>query len=468
MTLKRTISAALLTALTMGAAAQSLNTAYFTKDYLYRHTMNPATGNDSTTYIAVPALGNVNVSMHGNYGYGDVVMHNPLFPSQSDKRMTTFMNPYISVEDALSGFNKGTNRMAANVDLTLLSAGFRAWGGYNTVSIAAKAQADINLPYELFEFAKNTGNRRYDIGDIDARVMSYAELALGHSRQINQRLRLGAKLKVLLGIARGDVKMRNMAADLTAPEQWTITGEATANVSMKGFTYIEDTKEYNRPEAGTYQCVDDVDIDGAGLGGFGMAVDLGGEYRIDDAWTVSAAVTDLGFISWSNNMQARNMSQEFVFNGFHDTSVTSDHGETIDDKADKYGDQLTQFANLTSQGDQGSRTTALAATVNAGCLFTLPAYKALSFGLLSTTRINGAYTWTEGRLSANWAPLSWLDGGVSLAVNTFATDMGWVINIHPKGFNLFIGMDHTLGKQSKEGIPLSSNASLNLGMNITI
>ena len=77
------------------------------------------------------------------------------------------------------------------------------------------------------------------------------------------------------------------------------------------------------------------------------------------------------------------------------------------------------------------------------------------------------YSWTDARLSANVAPLSWLDGGMSFSVNSFTASMGWVINAHPKGFNFFIGMDHILGKTSKEFIPLSSNASLNLGMNVT-
>ena len=44
--------------------------------------------------------------------------------------------------------------------------------------------------------------------------------------------------------------------------------------------------------------------------------------------------------------------------------------------------------------------------------------------------------------------------------------MGWIVNFHPKGMNLFVGMDHLLGKQSKEGIPLSSNASINVGFNV--
>ena len=44
--------------------------------------------------------------------------------------------------------------------------------------------------------------------------------------------------------------------------------------------------------------------------------------------------------------------------------------------------------------------------------------------------------------------------------------LGWVLNIHPKGFNIFVGMDHIQGKQTKDGVPLSSNSSLVIGMNI--
>ena len=113
------------------------------------------------------------------------------------------------------------------------------------------------------------------------------------------------------------------------------------------------------------------------------------------------------------------------------------------------------------------RTTALATTVNLGLEYALPSYDKLSFGFLSSTRINGDFTWSEGRLSANWKPLKWLDGGINFAVSSFTTSMGYVLNIHPKGYNFFIGMDHILGKTSKEFIPLSSNANLALGMSIT-
>ena len=448
------------------AAAQTINSAYFTEDYKFRHMLNPAFGNEQN-YVSIPALGNISVNTHGNFGYRDVIMSNPMYPSLSDKKMTTFLNPYISAEDALSGFSTGNNRITGDVSLTILSAGFKAFGGYNTIEINSRTTTGVSLPYELFEFAKNTGNHSYNIGDINAHAQSFAEIAFGHSRQINDKLRLGAKLKVLVGLGRADVKMRNMKADLTAEDKWTITGEATTDVSMKGFSYVSEEKEYNIEGSGTYERVNDVDLDGVGVGGFGMAIDLGGVYEINEDWTVSASVLDLGFISWTNDMLAENRSKSFVFNGFHDVSVTSDRGEEIDTKVDRYGDQLADFANLTDMGDKGGRSTGIGATINVGAEYTLPVYRKVSFGTLCTSRINGAYSWTEGRLSANYAPLNWLDGGVSFAVNSFTTSMGWVLNLHPKGYNFFIGMDHILGKTSKEMIPLSSNASLTVGMNIT-
>lgn len=447
------------------AMAQNLNSAYFTDNYAFRHDMNPAYGNDQG-YFSIPVLGNVNVNVQGNFGYEDIIMHNPRYGVDSDKKMTTFMNPYISDSKALDGFASGNNRVVGNVNLTILSAGFKGFGGYNTIEINSKSSFGVSLPYELFAFARNIGNNTYNIGDIGINAQSYAELALGHSHKINDKLRIGAKLKFLFGLGRADFKFKDVKADLSGTDKWTVSGDALTEVSVLGFSYKTKTEEYKDETKGTYEKVDDIEVDGYGLSGFGMAVDLGAIYKINDDWTVSASVLDLGFINWKNNIRAVNRSKSFEFNGFHDTSVKSEGGNTIDDQTDKYSDQIKDFINLRNDGDKGSRSTGIGATVNLGCEYTLPVYRKMTFGLLSSTRINGDFTWTEGRLSANWKPLKWIDGGVNFAVSSFTTSMGWVLNLHPKGINLYVGMDHILGKTSKEFIPLSSNANVSLGMSI--
>ena len=198
--------------------------------------------------------------------------------------------------------------------------------------------------------------------------------------------------------------------------------------------------------------------------------ELGYKPRKGEYWTKSAVEaillneTNLGLIKWNSRKEVkvfkdgkivktrpRNPNYE-LYPGKHPAIMTQDEYDRI------------KF--LMNMGDKGGRTTGIGATINLGAEYTLPVYRKVSFGALWSSRIKGPYSWTEGRLSANYAPLKWLDGGVNFAVNSFTASMGWVLNIHPKGYNLFIGMDHILGKTSKEMIPLSSNASITLGMNI--
>ena len=40
------------------------------------------------------------------------------------------------------------------------------------------------------------------------------------------------------------------------------------------------------------------------------------------------------------------------------------------------------------------------------------------------------------------------------------------MNVHTPGFSFFLGMDHTLGKLAKQGVPLNSNGSVNLGLSV--
>lgn len=108
----------------------------------------------------------------------------------------------------------------------------------------------------------------------------------------------------------------------------------------------------------------------------------------------------------------------------------------------------------------------LGATLNLGALYTLPYYENLKFGFLSSTRIQGKYSWSEGRFSANVAPVKWFDASVNYAVSSFGSSFGWLINFHPKGFNLFVGSDHQFFKITPQFVPVNrANANLAMGIN---
>ena len=310
----RTFAAIVFAATAIQASAQEVRSGYFNESYLYRHNLNPALGNEED-YISVPVVGNFNASMMGNFGYEELVRKNPLYPDRSDKKVTSFMNPYLT--NGLTGFSSGDNKMSGQVKVSVMSAGFKKWGGYNTIELNVRGFAGVSVPYQMFEMAVNASNKRYDIGDMSFDAQAFTELAVGHSRQIDEKLRVGGKAKLLVGVANASVNLENVTADLKDANQWVITADGKSQVSMNGFKYKNKSKEYYS-QPGTYNYVSDVDMGTPGVSGFGLAVDAGASYKINEDLTVYGALQDLGAIVWTKNYVATNKRNSFVFDGFHD------------------------------------------------------------------------------------------------------------------------------------------------------
>ena len=129
-----------------GMSAQALSSGYFLDGYLFKHQLNPALQSDKA-YVSVPVLGNINIGTRGNIGLG-----NFLYPT-ANGGLTTFMNSRVSAQEFLDGLN-ANNRLAMNVDMSILSAGFRAWGGFNTIDIGLRSHTSVNIPKDMLELMK--------------------------------------------------------------------------------------------------------------------------------------------------------------------------------------------------------------------------------------------------------------------------------------------------------------------------
>ena len=156
-TIKRYILAVTLIAQAVTMMAQELNSAYFVDDYKYRHIMNPALANEQS-YVAIPVLGNLNMRLQGSLGVGDFFFKNPDYGIKSGaKKTTTFMHPGISVDEALSGFDKGANTVLFDMDLPVVSVGFAGFDGYNTIELKERMHFGLSMPYDFFKFATERG-----------------------------------------------------------------------------------------------------------------------------------------------------------------------------------------------------------------------------------------------------------------------------------------------------------------------
>ena len=198
--------------------------------------------------------------------------------------------------------------------------------------------------------------------------------------------------------------------------------------------------------------------------GFGLGFDLGATYKWND-FTFSAAALDLGFLRYGKTQWASTDGTQTIETDAYIFNVDKDADNSFKNEWKDMKDDLSRLYQLKNMGHKNSHTRGLAATLNFGVEYELPYYRKLHFGFLNSTRIYGPFTSTQFRLSATVAPVKCFSADVNMGLGTYGADFGWMLNVHTTGFNLFLGMDHTLGKLAKQGVPLSSNASLNFGIN---
>lgn len=439
--------AAVIAMLPVCAGAQNLQSGYFDDNYLYRFQSNPAFGNDGHGFVAMPGLGNLNVTTNGTIGVNHILYN-------VNGKTTTLLNPGVSATEVLDGL-KDKSRLGVNLRETVIAFGFSGMGGYNTVSINARADVGISLPKDIFRLAKEgISNSTYDLSNLNVRGAGWAEIALGHSHKINDRLRVGATLKFLAGVGSVQTKINTVNLQLRE-DTWVANVDAELQASLKNLRY---KTKYNDDTHRDY--VNGVEVeDFSPISGYGVAVDLGAVYRLNSDWEFSASLLDLGFISWDNNHVASTNGLQQV--------VTDEYSFNVDnnDTWDKFKDNLTMLYQLDDLGDTGSRMSGIGATMNLAAQYTLPVYRRAKFGVLNTTRFNGPFSWTEFRLSANVEPVNCLSAGVNVGMGTFGPSFGWIVNLKTPGFNFFVASDHTPGKLAKQGVPLNSNINLNMGLN---
>lgn len=451
--MKRNIKlAALLVLMTFtGASAQTTYSGYFLDNYTYRFQMNPAFANDDN-FVSMPVLGDMNFAMRGNLHLNNVLYN-------IDGKTVLFTNPGVP-ENAVNKFHN-VNRLGTNIKMDILSVGFKALGGYNTVSIGARANVNLGIPKAFFQLAKEgIENKTYDIHNLTMNANAFAQIALNHSRDIRQvpGLRAGAALKFYIGGGNLDAYFNRAQLDL-GENSWNALTNADIYASVNGFRYKTKINENTGREY-----VSGADVDFKGLNGFGIGFDLGAEYKWQD-FRFSLALLDLGFISWGKTQWASTNGDRTVHTDAYTFNASGEAENSFSNEWDRLKDDLSELYQLSDNGELSSRTTGIGATLNIGVEYEFPIYRPLHFGFLSSTVINGRYTWSQARFSANVAPLKWISASANFEASTYGCGFGWLLNFYTKGFNLFVGMDHTLGKLAKQGVPLNSNGSFNLGIN---
>ncbi|MDR0436810.1 MAG: DUF5723 family protein, partial [Bacteroidales bacterium] len=294
--MKKILFIILTAILALSVQAQTLRTSYFMDKYTNRHQRNPAL-TPAWGYINFPALGNIHLDiLQTNMKLSDYI-----YPAANkDNGTVLFLHEDVNSEEFLKKIRKNGESFGFDANINILGFGFftkndRFW----SFDLNVRAYGGVNIPKDFFAMLKKMDfgvGETYNFKNLNASVRAYTELALGHSRNINEDLRVGGKLKFLMGIADARAMIDDFSIH-TTPDVWTINARGTATyLGVEGLGFQTDStgaidwKETLKPNSNDIKYVPR---------GYGAAIDLGVAYNLDKlfggflkGFTASFGLTD--------------------------------------------------------------------------------------------------------------------------------------------------------------------------------
>lgn len=422
--------------------AQYLRSSYFMEGTSARLQLNPGL-QPTRGYFNIPVIGSFNMSASSNVlGTSDII---DILDSGSD----------LYSNDKLFDRLKADNRLNVNLNTDILSFGWYKGKGFWSFNLGLRADFGAALSKDMFSMMRTMNGfsleniagqkQQYSLSNQTLNMKAYAEIGLGYSRQITEKLTVGGRVKILLGLARAEMNVNKFDLELDVPDlnhyassDYASRGELSpSDWYGKGYSYAADANMITTLKGGgmTFDQdgkIDNFDLEAGDLGiaGSGFGIDLGASYKVWDNLTVSASILDLGFLKWKESE-----TTVATVSGSEDVTITPDN-------YDHYigGDflSLERFDFREGSPEKVKTKTHLYSTLLLAGEYGFWDNK-LSVGAMYTARFTQPKTLSELTFLATIRPKSWLNAAISYSpIQAGGKSIGLALKLG----SLFVGTDY--------------------------
>ena len=310
--MKKIVFIIFVLALMMGmnvAKAQQVSPVDFMKMNPYQMKSNPAAKLPYESVMSI-AIGNTNLGLqHTGLRYDN------FFDFDAQGVPTT-----LNLRKLANGLNE-SNFLGINSETQLFTLYRSIGNGMLTFDWGVKVRGDLRFSDDLFKLLAYGNSVFVGEGnpanvDVNLNLNAYREFAVGYQHNINEKLSIGGRAKLLFGLANLATSNANVKL-FTDPDSYAL--RIMENVGVMASLPRVFTLENGVLNANGGFIWSDL------FRNVGFGMDLGAEYRFNEHFGVMAAVNDLGFIRWKlNNVKLESKIEDagqfyddgsFLFNG---------------------------------------------------------------------------------------------------------------------------------------------------------
>ena len=380
-------------------------------------------------------------NLYFNFGNNNLILNDFIYLKNGQP--TLFLNSQNDIDNFYKKL-KPTTDLNIDLGLNILSFGLKVKKHYFTFDMGVNADMYAYIPRDLFAFAlygtpDANGVNRFDLSTLGIDASLYSKIGIGYMYQINEHWQIGVKGKVLMGYANINTSINQL--ELNASRQsWSLHTDGTINASLP--------INYNKSADG------DIDFGSITLhdqnqllmllyqpAGYGAAIDFGIKYNPIKHLTISASITDLGFIHGNKNLITGSLKGEHYINELVDYTV----GDTL--STDQIVEQFTNLGEeilgtIKTEEGNNSYTSTLRANFYAGIEYGFLKNK-ISFGIVNHLKFNHNRLWDEATFAINFRPIDKIKASVNYSfINGHWGNLGLGLNVRTGIFNVYLLADY--------------------------
>jgi hypothetical protein len=361
-----------LLGIAVNVQAQDPMSLYYMEAIPQINRVNPAYQPRANAFLAGPSL---RFNLNSDIAVKDILQ-------QKGNQWYSPVEKEFDFDKFRKAVGKKSTMVNTGAEVDFFGFGLRTSKGYFTFELSEHVVAQMALPTDLFNIIDEgfpEDGRTFDFSPMRMKSMAYMQILIGYSRVINDKLTVGVNLKPILGQVAMSTDIKKFKLN-TNVKEW--------NVDVKGDIYssapinMSDYPDPNDPDKDfpDIEMQDDLETNDyiskyLSLKNPGIAIDLGASYKFDERFEVSAALNNLGFIHWGQDLNSLTFDGNYSFKGIEYNVADDD----ADDALTSLGDSLKNSIDYHTTHNKFN--TPLAPMLYIGGTYHLN--KAVSVGLLS-------------------------------------------------------------------------------------
>ncbi len=358
----------------------------------------------------------------------------------------------LITDDSFFKSMKPLNYIQTQLRLELFGFGFRVKKNYFTFNVSNNLSQEFDYTPDFLQLliqgnGGGLAGHRASFDGLGIHVTDYTSFAFGYNREVNDKLVVGGKIKLLSGVA--NINTAKSTLGFTTGINGTsvgFDGSAFIRSSNLGVA-LDTTKQTKFPVESAFN-----------FSNLGLALDLGVTYKVAEKVTLSASIIDLGYISWKNDVKNYELKKfDYTFNGVDASSVLTDTTDVFK----KISDTLTNMFK-TEQSNTAYSTT-LATRFYIGGTYHLNKY--FNAGVLWYSQFVRNQYRPAVVLSTTVNVKSWLSASVNYGMYAKSnSNLGFGLSLRGGPLQFYVLTDNILAPFNLGG---TRSASFSLGLNLT-